>query len=1005
VSRNNFTLIFIFFLDGIPADEARTRVQSAVDRATLPSDATRPMVQTIDFEDMPVWTFNISSNDVLSLNSLAEELQTNLETNPLVDRVEISGRSEREIRVLVDPTTIANHGWHPGALGQSIGMGLNSFPAGNVNTDGLNLSLSIAPTINNVEDIRQQAINVGGNIFSIADLAAVSEHETINSRRAFELKDGEVRQAITLSVYKTRDSSIANSVVSSQRIVDSVLENYAGFTVNTIDDANANVNESFDTLINNIVVTILLVFGVMMIFLGVREATLASVSIPLTMLLVFISLSIMGMTLNFISLLALLLALGLLVDNAIIVVTAANSYFKQGKISPHEVGLKVFKNFFGVLISTNLTTSWAFLPLLLMTGIMGVFVRPIPIVVTISILGSALIAIFLTLPLYLLVLRGQMASRVKIFLVVIALLIISVVAMILLPSTWTLLPSLALIWLMILLLPRLIGVLTGLQKNKSTSRFKSSLKVFGQKLQSGFVDCSKLVRGYEKLMLKVLENKKNRRRAFICIILFTLFAYILPITGMVRNSFFPEMESDIIHLALRLPRGERSERIVDAQHRILTDIAALEKTDIESVVSQYGAEPRFTIRLLPDGERSQSSGAIAASLREIFADHELGEITVTVPDGGPPMGSAVQLNIYGDSFETLDYNAEVLMAFLREQSGVININKSLAESPSQINFVPDQQQLVRHGMSNADLFYWLRTMASGSNLGKITLQGTELDINLRFLEEIASIADFEALMIPTTQGLVPITILGDFRLEPGQTELERRNFRNVVIVTADVETGVSGAEIGMLLQAYAENNLDLPQGYEVGTGGANEENQRAIESLILAMIIAGLLICITLTIEFNSFRQTLIVISAIPIGVSGVFIIFSILGVELSLPAIIGILALFGLLINTSTIMVESINQHLRDKYSFTQAIISGSSSRLQPILLTSLTTIIGLIPITISDPMWRGLGGAIIAGQTFSGILTLLFVPTFYYFLMHSEDNQKRKARAKGLLGKLARP
>ncbi len=194
------------------------------------------------------------------------------------------------------------------------------------------------------------------------------------------------------------------------------------------------------------------------------------------------------------------------------------------------------------------------------------------------------------------------------------------------------------------------------------------------------------------------------------------------------------------------------------------------------------------------------------------------------------------------------------------------------------------------------------------------------------------------------------------------------------------------------LEKYADS-LDLPSGYSWKTGGVNEENQKSVNSILIAMALSFLLILVTMVLQFSSFRKAFIVLLVIPLSISGVFIIFALSNTPLSFPALIGVLALFGIVVKNSILIVDKIAVNEKTKMSFEEAIAEGAASRLEPIALTSLTAILGLTPVTLSDPLWRGLGGAIISGLIFSGTIMLFFIPVVYYLTFKSVRTIKRRS------------
>jgi len=281
-------------------------------------------------------------------------------------------------------------------------------------------------------------------------------------------------------------------------------------------------------------------------------------------------------------------------------------------------------------------------------------------------------------------------------------------------------------------------------------------------------------------------------------------------------------------------------------------------------------------------------------------------------------------------------------------------------------------------------------------LGTLKATGEdEKDITLRQYRSEPDISALNQINIPVNSlGYLPLTNFGQFVSRSSNATITHQDYRRLVTVSATVTDGYSATTINKDLQTFVQNQLDLPAGYETVTGGMMEANNESIKTIELAMLIASILILMTLVIQLHSFRKAFIVMSVIPVAISGVFIIFALTGISLTMPALIGVLALFGIVVNNSILIVERINQNLAAGQQFLPALIDGSTSRLQPILLTSLTTIIGLIPITLSDPMWQGLGGSIIAGLTFSGVLLLFYIPALYQ-LMFSPDKLAAKEKS----------
>jgi HAE1 family hydrophobic/amphiphilic exporter-1 len=302
-----------------------------------------------------------------------------------------------------------------------------------------------------------------------------------------------------------------------------------------------------------------------------------------------------------------------------------------------------------------------------------------------------------------------------------------------------------------------------------------------------------------------------------------------------------------------------------------------------------------------------------------------------------------------------------------------------------------------NNISQDQLGLWLRTFASGFTLDTIKLASNgneDTDITLRMGTGAQKIEDIYSIGIPSQTGVQPLANLGTIELKPNPTQITREDGKRTISVTAATRPGFNTSELNKDLETFATNSLNLPNGYSWKTGGVNEQNQESVSSILTAMLLSFLLIIVTMVIQFGSFRKAIIVMLVIPLSISGVFIIFGLTQTPLSFPALIGMLALFGIVVKNSILIVDKIGANQKIGMDFTDSIVDASVSRLEAIALTSVCAIIGLIPITLSNPLWRGLGGAIIAGLTFSGTIMLFFIPVVYYYWFHPRAEKAVRRR-----------
>lgn len=280
--------------------------------------------------------------------------------------------------------------------------------------------------------------------------------------------------------------------------------------------------------------------------------------------------------------------------------------------------------------------------------------------------------------------------------------------------------------------------------------------------------------------------------------------------------------------------------------------------------------------------------------------------------------------------------------------------------------------------------------ASGLPVDSVNWNDGKTDIVFRTGTGIKSPEDAGSITIPSQTGeQLPLLSLGDVMLESNPTTIAHRDTKREIEVTAGTAVGYSSSSINADLQKYA-NSLSLPSGYSWQTGGANEENNKSVVSILQAMVLSALLIITTMVIQFRSYRKAAIVMTVIPVAVSGVLVLFALTGTPLSFPALIGVLSLFGIVVTHAMMLVDKINRNLSSGMPFNESLADGAASRLEPVFIGSFTTIIGLIPISLSSPLWRGLGGAIIAGLSFSGVVMLFLIPIIYY-MVYNRDYKKK--------------
>ncbi len=997
-SLNSVSVITAQFVSSVSRDQATEDVQSAVDTVNdLPDDAMDPSVSALDFEDIPIWTFSITStnDDLPSLMRFAERLELALERDSMVDRVVVNGLETQEVVVSVDPTKMTQYNLQPFLLAQQVQIATKALPAGEVLAGQSRFALTINPEVQTIDELRNVRLTVAGEVMRLGDIATVAEQSAPDQYPTFfATKEQKPARAVVVSVYKTLGTSIQDAFASVEPIVtEQVAASQGRYEMTSVMNTAEEVDAQFWDLVGEFRSTIILVFICLLLFLGLRQAFIASLTIPLTFLSAFIFMNVVGMSINFLSLFAFLLALGLLVDDSIVIVSAMTTYYKTKKFTPQETGLLVWRDTIVPIWSTTLTTIWSFVPLLLSAGIIGEFIKPIPVVVSATMISSTGIAVLVTLPLMMFLLKPEVARRVSVLIRAILILLGLGLITAVFSSSYLFIP--------ILLLAIVSGVVTWSVRKQLYARWtlwlartpaaQSIVRKLQQVTDQGVIPMHGLERAYYRAIKRVLATRTNRRKVIAAITIYSLVCFALLPLGLVKNEFFPKVDADQVFINMELPAGTQATVTEQSAKEVLESTRNMSAVDfvtlsIGSTQNTQGPGSSgsnlatMTVRLADAEHRTVTSSEVAEELRETLKGRTE-KITIIEETGGPPAGSDVVVQLYGEDLVTLDAYADKVVSQLESMPAVLNIEKSIKPGTSALVFEPDQERMTQLGITTQQVAGVLRVFASGFELDSVALNGnTESQkIQFRVGTGLATIESLQSVRVSTPQGTYPLLSLGRIVPQSNPVLITREDGQRVITVSAAVTSGYSITEANTQIQSFMET-IEFDNGYGWKTGGVNEENQESVNSILLAMVVAFLLILVTLVIQFQSYRQALLVLLVIPLAVSSVFLLFSISGTPLSFPALIGVLSLFGIVVTNSMFIVDKINLNRRQGMPFEEAIADAGASRLEPIVLTKLCTVLGLLPITIADPLWRGLGGAIISGLLIASLIMLLFIPAVYY-------------------------
>lgn len=1027
--------------------DAISRLREAVDSAKgdLPAEALDPIVRQVELTDFPIWTLVVTGPyDNFTLREYADKVAEELENLPGTSKISVNGGDTAEIRVSYDPQKLQTYNLSADQINGIIAASNLALPLGSIEISDFNYSVRAERQFVTAAELRALPVAyINGRIIRLAEVADVVERA--QDRDVFSylsLEGGEMENAITINVNKKTGFSIIELIDSGKEKMELLKESSLPKDLNIVStlDSSQEVRKTISDLMDSGMMTLVLVVVTLFIFVGLKEALVAGLAIPMVFAASFGVMNLMGISLNFLSLFSLILSLGILVDNAIVVLQASKQYIRTGKFTPEEAILLVFRDFKYILTSTTLTTVWAFLPLVLATGIIGQFIISIPITVTSTLIASLFVAFFVNHPLVVALERLRITrTGFKVFMLILIVALGFTIYSLLIPG-FEVFESIVLLILGTLIFSlyfyyraklkeKLImnedlllqeaacpqKIRQRLQKKYSEENIQGN---FWKRLYTGIIHLDAFLPLYEKIM-RFLFRSKTAAFVFLLLIFlgFTASA-ALPATGILKPEFLPQSDYEYMYINIEGPPGmitDRTKEIAFQVSDLLRDEKAIanfslivgnsgvSRSSFQTVGASNSNRAQIAIMLHDIKERAAKEGLekptksyeLATKLRKKITSVKGAKIEVVEVSGGPPSGADFEATLSGDNLEELETLARKYKDLLSEIPGTVNESTSISLNPGEFTFHLDYNEMVMRGLTVAQVASTLRTAVSGSEVTKIYGDGDNMRVLAEFQQEkIPTINALENLNLSNGRGqLYRLGDIAEVEIGSSLTAISRRDQTRIVGISAEVEDPILPVEVLDNFKKIVEEN-PLPKGYEFDFGGANKQTEESILSIFNAMLVAVLLILITLIIQLNSFRKTLIVMMTIPLATMGVFFGLWLAGLNLSFPVLIGVLALFGIVINNSIILVEKISQNLLTGIEFADAIIDAAKMRLEAIFLTSICTIIGMIPLALSNDTWGGLGISLIFGLSASTFLTLLTIPVLYFLIMKKSSLRDARIR-----------
>ncbi|MEZ4104308.1 MAG: efflux RND transporter permease subunit [Candidatus Paceibacterota bacterium] len=917
-------------------DSLKDEIDSLLNR--LPADAERPVVSEVNFVDQPIMTIAVSGDRTeKELSVLAEDIIDELEGVSGVSRVEKSGARDQEVTILVDQETLLRYELSVTDVVQAIRVANVSFPIGQIVTDGVSYNIIFESNADAVELLSNIPItSLGGQPVLVADVAEVVvglSPAITYSRLSVNNEPSNI--SFTLNVFKQSGgdiTGITDDVEEKLDVLKSSLLN--DLTVYTVYDAGEDIKSDLTQLTRSGLQTILFVIVILMLAIGWREGLIAGLAIPLSFMIGFIGLYLSGNTINFISLFALILGIGVLVDSGIVIVEGINKKISQNpNLDKTEAARQVIREFSFPLTSGTLTTVSMFVGLFIVSGVTGQFIASIPFTLIFILFASLLVALgFLPL------------------------------------------------------------ITSKLIKKRATNIVEEKQKILSQKLENY----------YKESLTKIINSSKLKRRFISLIILGFVSAIALIPLGLVKVVFFEQSDINIVYIEVEEPEGTIKETTDLAVRKVEEKLFAYPEM-IESYTTTIGSGNLFgsgglnpklgNIQLTLRDDRSMSSSAFIDILRTDLLDIKDAKITVNQPSDGPPVGAPIGVKLYGDDLRVLSDTANEIAQTLSEIPNTRNVKTSANTNTTEFVVNLDQEKASIYGLNSQLVSQTLRAAVNGTEAVSITSLNDDVEVIVRLNLNEESISDPEFANWTTLNRLselelatpggdrIPVSEVADITLRESSTVISHENQKRIMSVSADITNSGNVIEINRQLNEKLENEINLPEDVTYSFGGETEESDQAFKEMFLALIVGVVLMIGVLVFQFDSYRHTFYVLSILPFSLIGILYGLAITGSSLSFPSIMGFIALTGIIVNNSILLIDMMNRMRKENptKSIHDVVIDSSTSRLRPILLTSITTIMGMVPLLSTDEIWIPLATAVMFGLAFSVVITLFLVPIIY--------------------------
>ncbi len=933
ISSHGSSIVVAQFNVGTDMDFAALEMREKIDLIGefLPDNASEPMVLKIDPNIMPILQISLSTDgDLTELQSLAEDtLSQRFERLEGVASVSVGGSFVNEIEIAVDQNSLSGYGMDVGQLMQIIGSSNMNLSGGNIDKGSQKLSVRIVGEFDSIDEMRNLPITLPtGEVIKLNDVATV---ELVN-KDISTVSRTNGKDSINISVQKQsgENTVLVADLVSEE--IEKLREEYPNLDIDIVMDNSVIVKDSINNVASNAIIGSVLAVIILYIFLrDVRTTFIIGTSIPISLIASFTLLYVNKITLNMMTLGGLALAVGMLVDSAIVVLENIYRFRLEG-YSGQEAATKGASEVGMAITASTLTTIAVFIPIIFVEGMIGTIFRDFALTVTLSLVASLLVSL-------------------------------------------TFIPMLS---------SKLLKVHdvdeTGKQKKK---RLGFIYKIFDNIF-------ALIENTYKRLLTAGLRHRKTT-------IIVSLLIFILGMLSLsgVATEFIPAMDEGAISIGISTPQGAKIEKVDNVAGAVEEKLAEIEEIDIiytniggGDILMGGGIDSdggTISVKLVKLKDRDKSTAEVAEEIRTAVRDIPGAEISVRETSSIDMMGlsTPVSIGVKGDDLEVLEEISNDFKEIIESVEGTRGVETSLGEAVPEVEVLVNRDIAATYGLTTAQIASAINSSATGVTATRYKEEGKEIDVVIKVAGDVTdNLSNFEQMDITTPTGAnVPLTQVADLAMVRGPVQINREQQERVVNVTSQImgrDIGSIAADIDKKLQEY-----EMPRGYSYSIGGEREEMLQAFEELILALALAVVLIYMVMAAQFESLIHPFVIMFTVLLAFSGGALALFITRKALGVTALIGVIILAGIVVNNGIVLVDYINMLREEGKERHEAIITAGPVRLRPILMTALTTILGLIPLALEigegAELQSPMAIVVIGGLTLSTVLTLVLVPVLY--------------------------